>query len=242
MEKHNTFKEYFERFQMALKSHHIDREYRIRSFFANLNFRLDNYHQSKKLMDVYLSNEFNIFELISPDENKLSDIISDLLDVHGTHGQGDSFLHEFLTISNISVTNFSNCKIIRENITTYISHSNRRIDITIDLDDLGIGIENKPWAIDQTDQIKDYQEHLYKKFNGNFYLVYMTGDGSPPTSIDDELKRNLMNQGKLIMFPYPSLFLKWLKLCKKQCESEKYRWFLRDFIEYIVTNFSFAQF
>lgn len=227
---------------MALKSHHISQENKIRSYFTDLNFRLDNYRQSKKLMDIYLSNDFNVFDLISPDENKLSDIVSDLLNAHGNHGQGDLFLREFFSVANISVINFSNCKIIREDATTYISHSNRRIDITIDLDDIGIGIENKPWAIDKTDQIKDYQEHLYKKFNGNFYLVYMTGDGSLPTSIDDELKRNLLDQGKLILFPYPSLFLKWLKLCKKQCESEKYRWFLRDFIEYIITHFSFAGF
>ena len=235
------FKDYFEGVQMVIERQHINREKKISSYFADLNFRLDNYHQSKKLMDVYLSHDFNVFDLISPDENKLSDIISNLLDVSGTHGQGDLFLREFFSVANISASNFSSCKIFREDATTYITHSNRRIDITIDLDDFGIGIENKPWALEQTDQIKDYHEHLYKKYNGNFSLVYMTGDGSPPTSIDDKLKRNLIDQGKLIMFPYPTLFIKWLKLCKRQCESEKYRWFLRDFIEYIITNFSFAE-
>ena len=236
-----TLQEYFEGVQKALKHHHTKHEDNIRRYFTNINFRLYNYHQSKKQMDIYLSSDFNVFDLINPDENKLSNILSDLLDISGTHGQGDLFLREFLSISNISATKLSSSKVFREDATTYISHSNRRIDITIDLDNFGIGIENKPWALDQKDQVQDYQEHLEKKYSGKFTLVYMTGDGSYPTSIDDELKKKLIDQGKLVMFPYPSMFLKWLKLCKKQCESEKYRWFLRDLIEYINTNFSFAE-
>jgi len=227
---------------MTLEKKQIIRKKIIERYFLDLNFRIENFNSTRKRMDVYLSSDFNVFELINPDENKLSDIISDLLDSSGTHAQGDLFLREFLTVANIKKTNTSNYKVVREDATTYICHSNRRIDITIDMATCGIGIENKPWALDQEDQVRDYQEHLNRKYNGNFVLVYMSGDGSDPTSIEEEFKKHLLNQKKLIIFKYPDELIKWLRRCKKECESEKYRWFLRDFIQYVETHFSYNVF
>jgi hypothetical protein len=192
--KRQTFHKYFEDINKVLKSHHTEREKSIKRYFSDISFRMNNFNISKKRLDIYLSNDFNVFELINPDENKLSDIIADLLDVHGTHGQGNLFLYEFFSVANINQKNISNFKVVREDTTTYISRSNRRIDITIDLGDFGIGIENNPWASDQADQVNDYKEHLDKKFSGNFSIVYVTGDGSEPTSIDEKLKRDMMKQ------------------------------------------------
>src|SRR4051794_32824876 len=39
---------------------------------------------------------FNVFSLIKPDENRLSDILADLLDPDGPHGQGNLFLRLLL--------------------------------------------------------------------------------------------------------------------------------------------------
>jgi len=226
---------------MAIGSQRSDYEKTIERYFYDLSFRLINFNAAKKKMDVYLSSDFNVFKLINPDENKLSDIISDLLDSSGNHGQGDLFLREFLSVANITKKHNSDYKVLREDTTTYITHANRRIDITIDIGEWGIGIENKPWAFEQKDQVKDYQEHLDKKYSGDFILVYMTGDGSDPDSIDEELKNLLLDQKKLIIFPYPGQLIDWLRRCQKECESDKYRWFLKDFIEYIDTNFSYIK-
>src|SRR5437762_477168 len=38
---------------------------------------------------------FRVLSLLSPDENRLSDIIAELLDPHGSHGQGTAFLTLF---------------------------------------------------------------------------------------------------------------------------------------------------
>lgn len=213
----------------------------IRCYFDDLNFRINNYLQHKKHINVYLSTDFNVFNIINPDENKISNVVYDLLNTSGTHGQNDLFLNSFLSVIGMSSVSFKKFKIFREDSTKFILNNSRRIDITIDFDNFGIGIENKPWSYDQTDQIKDYNDHLNKKYKENYKLVYMVGDGRYPTSIDKELLQNLEKQGKLIIFPYPTLFLKWLELCKKQCESEKFRWFIRDFIEYINTHFTLAE-
>jgi hypothetical protein len=233
--------QYFEGIKMAIGSQRANFKKTIERYFIDLSFRLRNFNAAKKRMDVYLSSDFNVFKLINPDENKLSDIISDLLDSSGTHGQGDLFLREFFSEANIRNKYNPNYKVLREDTTAYITHANRRIDITLDMGKWGVGIENKPWASDQKDQVKDYQEHLDKKYSGNFTLVYMTGDGSGPDIDDEELKDRLLNQEKLIIFPYPGKVINWLICCQKECESDKYRWFLKDLIEYIDTKFSYSK-
>jgi PD-(D/E)XK nuclease superfamily len=58
--------------------------------------------------------------------------------------------------------------VVREDATRYIIASQRRIDITIDFGNAGIGIENKPWAGEQPDQLRDYAAHLAKKYREIF--------------------------------------------------------------------------
>jgi len=208
-------------------------------YYSDLRFRLTNFAAAKKKLDIYLSSEFNVLNVINPNENKLSDIISDLLDSSGTHGQGDLFLRLFLSTIGQSDRYISRYRVVREDPTTHISNSSRRIDITLDFGNYGIGVENKPWALDQEDQVKDYVYHLDKKYKGNFALVYIPGDGSNPTSIEESLLKSLIDQGKFYILPYPGQLVMWLHSCVKECESDKYRWFLKDLMKYIDTNFTY---
>ena len=68
-----------------------------------------------------------------------------------------------------------------------------------------MGIENKPWAIEQTDQIKDYVEHMRAKY-GDFAIVYLSGDGSEPQSIDEQERVKLTRANRLIVFSYNTSF------------------------------------
>ncbi len=214
---------------------------KVDNFFSMLSFRLKNFMTAKKKLDLYLAIDFNVFNFIKPDENRLSDILSNLLDPSGSHGQNDMFLKEFLKVIELDSfpNNLINCKVIREVSTSYIKKSQRRIDIILDFGDSGIGIENKPWAIEQEDQIKDYCEHLKRKYKDKFFLIYLSGDGSEPSSIEDVEKKDLQKQNKLKVLSYSENFRKWLESCYKECNSEKIRWFIKDFIEYIDNNFKY---
>ena len=58
---------------------------------------------------------------------------------------------------------------MREDSTVYVQAFQSRIDITLDFGDgdAGLGIENKPWAGEQPDQLQDYQAHLSKKYSSD---------------------------------------------------------------------------
>ncbi len=76
---------------------------------------------------------FSVFDYIEADENRLSDIFADLLDPNGHHGQGERFLE--LLVERLRISLPSHCqtpRVNREELTTYLSNSRRRIDILID--------------------------------------------------------------------------------------------------------------
>jgi hypothetical protein len=126
-----------------------------------------------------------VFDYIRPKENRLSDLIRDLLDANGAHGQGDIFLRDFIeTVCATTPASWTFRSAIRENSTSLIESHRRRIDIVVDLQSFGIGIENKPWADDQEDQIRDYVAHLERRFAGKFVIVYLSSAGEGPTSIE----------------------------------------------------------
>jgi hypothetical protein len=129
--------------------------------------------------------------------------------------------------------------LIREDTTAYISRSLRRMDIAIDFNkEFAIVIENKPWAGDQKDQIKDYRENLEKEYNGKYFLLYLSPYGNPPSSwsIDEDLRKSLEDEKKLMTISYFDI-KKWLEICYKECKAEKVRWFLRDFTDYVEEMF-----
>lgn len=101
-------------------------------YFFEVQFLMKIYNKGKKETDLSLASDFNVFNYINPNENRLSDIFADLLDPNGNHGQRDVFLKEFLNITNQNKkVALMNCKIVREDITNYISNNLRRIDITL---------------------------------------------------------------------------------------------------------------
>ncbi|HEX3797904.1 MAG TPA: PD-(D/E)XK nuclease family protein [Verrucomicrobiae bacterium] len=130
-------------------------------FFSAVGIRVENERKRKEKIDLRKATRFNIFSLIDPDENKLSDILKDLLDPKGTHGQGALFLQLFFKSLQIDADPqlLVAAKIHRETQTYGISKFRRRIDVMIDAA-VCIAMENKVDSPDQEDQIKDYLEHL----------------------------------------------------------------------------------
>lgn len=58
----------------------------LSNYYNNLKYRLQVFRISKKSTDQYIASDFNLFDFICPNENMLSDIISELIDVNGNHG------------------------------------------------------------------------------------------------------------------------------------------------------------
>lgn len=206
-----------------------DSDYRQRliNFSSILQQKLKNYREMKRYMDRFLSTDFNVFKRIEPDENTLSDIIADLLNPTGSHGQRRMFLDAFLRRINTNGSLLEQpCEVRRE-----FPCDSGRIDILVTFNSgFRIGIENKLGAGEGYDQVRRYRDCLNRVSGGQFRLIYLTPDGREPDSISPG------DENRLLLMSYCSDILEWLRECCQLCKSDKFRWFLRDFMDYISTR------
>jgi hypothetical protein len=238
----NTLYSFFEGLKSDLNKHSFSYKTKFVNFFENLSFKMKLFRQFKKQADRYLSSDFNIFDTINPDENKLSDIIGNILNINGTHGQDRLFLNEFIDFLKrkdlkIPTDNYD-YKVFRE------VSANGRIDILLESDSFALIIENKPFALDQKDQINRYYEAMKVKHNNNLAVLHLNKNKELPKNFSDPMKKmqleNLLKVNKLVVVSYFEL-IEYLTFCYQKCESEKFRYFLNDFIEYISKNFKMAE-
>jgi len=122
--------------------------------------------------------KFKVFSFFRPDENTLSRVLSDLLNPRGDHGQGTIFLDGFLEcIGHSELAAASSRAVVRYQDTSHWAEFGIP-DITVDLGDYLICIENKPFARDQPDQLERYRRFMEKRRPQAFCLVYLSGNGS----------------------------------------------------------------
>ena len=216
-------------------------------FYSVLKAKLKPYRDAKQHLDRFLSTDFNVFKWIEPEKNLLPDqirrfeilrsaFIADLLRDKGSHGQQRKFLDAFLqVIGQPDLKDEMLQEVGREVWIGRNSESSRGfMDILVKFNDFGLAIENKLSHIEQPDQLQRYYEFLNEKYGTNgFCLVYLTPDGRKPESIEGSLREELMNERKLICISYNRDMLKWLEECCRLCESDKFRWFLRDFMDHL---------
>jgi hypothetical protein len=85
-------------------------------------------HQDRNKKDAV---EFNVFRYITADENGLSRILADLLDVRGVHGQQALFLSTFLDLIGKSLWDATSCRFVECEQQTDALGTKRRIDIVV---------------------------------------------------------------------------------------------------------------
>lgn len=221
----------------------VTRQYSNRdvvAFFSLLSHKRKSEQEALRRLDHYLSTRFNVFDLLRPNELLLSTVMAELLNPAGSHGQGWRFLHAFMQrIGREDLAQLQPRRVEVEAPTRYLAHSTRRFDVLLEFDEFGFVIENKPWAADQEKQVSDYLDELRTVYGDAHCLVYLTPNGSePPTSSipPTDLKRT-QEQGNLVLMSFRDDIRGWLEACIAQCASDKYRWFLRDFLAYIELNF-----
>jgi hypothetical protein len=217
----------------------VEFEKNVQSYFDDSNNFLEIHNHYQKEIERYTSINFNLFKFIYVDENKISEIIVDILNPNGEHGQGNLFLNVFLEI--LGIPKKDKLPLIdREVLTRQHVNNLRRMDILIDWFDFGIMIENKPRYDDKTNQLKDYAEDLGNKYGvNNFVMVYLSNDGHLPSevSISKELKEELEIKNQFIHITYNDKFKKWIEKCINVCQSDKYKWFLKDFLDYTLNKY-----
>jgi len=211
----------------------VARGERLHVFTRVLQEKIRAHERATRHLNQYLSVEFNVFDYIGVGETALSRVLRDLLDPSGAHGQGATFLAAFLRKCGLSIqlpNDKVSTRVQDEMRTANIDAADRRIDLVIEIGDLRIGIENKPYARDQQDQVLAYSQDLSYKNPDAWYLVYLTPDGRPPSeySVPSHLAAKYRASGRLIELSYAKDIAEWLAECIRECISDKYRWFLRD--------------
>ena len=212
----------------------------LQSFFDTLGLRLRLASEARREKNVFLALDFNVFSFIRPDEARLSDLIAELLSPDGKHGQGDTFLRLFIEQLGIDINRGApkpSAKVLREEPVTYPPNSYGLIDIVVDLGSYGIGIENKPWAGEQKEQMARYHNHLEHAYPNGFCLVYLSAYGGHPETLTTELQKTLKEAGKFRVLSYRSGIRKWLRECEKECKADKIRWLINDFEAFLSTEF-----
>ena len=240
---------------------------RYRRFFAELAPRLDTARALDIELDRHLARRFNVFDYAKTDELGLSKILADLLDPHGPHGQGALFLERFvkrlgkpLFRPNLSDSRNSVVgRLVHRKKQRPVEHvitANRRIDIYIQIGDGDaahcLAIENKPYAGDQKNQVKDYLEYLWEQYGERFVLIYLSPTGEGPSNWSIPEKELGKWHGQFAILPYCTVdserdhdakkeepdgfeafrlsnsLADWFKQCRRACEVDRLRWFLRD--------------
>ena len=207
----------------------------LQHFFASVKHRVKLAETRQRRIDKRRATGFNVFHLIEPDENKLSDILADLLDPKGNHGQGDLLLR--LLFKQLGLGSHAkltkNTAVQREAPTHGILKYRRRMDVFVEAGALLV-IENKLDSLEQRDQVKDYLEHLRQCMRDRrTRLIYLTPDGRQPESLLPSVIEQEQKSGRLHCWSYQGELRAWLESCRRQCESQRIRDFLSDFITYI---------
>ena len=222
----------------------------------------------ERQLDQRLALRFNVLDFLRTDELGLSRIMADLLDPDGAHGQGALFLKTLLRRLAERERSAGMEATLREMCTAVDRHAphirvvterridrNRRIDVSIEIDGTRcIAIENKPYAGDQPDQVKDYLAFLQQEYPDRFLLLYLSPAGDPPSGSSMTKDDRETHGDRFLAMPYcvsaaravsPSddascgsySIADWADDCRAHCDVDRLRWFLLDIKEYVQRTF-----
>lgn len=162
---------------------------------------------------------FNIFKVCGIDHYELqhSAIIAEMLDPHGSHGQGCLYLKLFMEVYGSKLC-FGELRpediSVKKEERSYDDNEeyNGRMDIFVEYKKKPfLIIENKLFAKDQSIQLKKYNSEAIRRKakEGEYEIVYLTLDGKDAS--DDSGEGVIYNK-----MSYSKDIIKWLDLCIKK--------------------------
>lgn len=211
---------------------------------------LEDYRKNNKIK----AEDFNLFQILGVAHYEVSThsaVLRELLDSNGTHGQGNLFFVEFLSmlaekgiIPKNEVMSYST-----KPFDDYICEAERsvytgRIDIIIERLDgdfpFCLIVENKVWAEDQEKQIERYWQELDSKKSmpiGRKKILYLSLDGHLPSewSIDNSVRQELEGKNVLHCISYKQDIKQWLENALSKVESEKVKYSLMQYMDVFKT-------
>jgi hypothetical protein len=165
-------------------------------------------------------NIFNVVGLRSEEVRLHSAFIAELLNPKGSHGVGDLFLKEFLSIIDtpldyININSLSQNEITERDIGRITDTEGGKIDIIIEDGNHAIIIENKIYAGDQKRQLMRYYNYGNKRFPNGFKLIYLTLDGHEASSYSLGNK-----EYEYLNISYEDEIIEWLDICSEIAEDK----------------------
>ena len=223
-------------------------------FVDELAPRLETARALERQLDAQLARRFNVFDYLRRDELGLSRIVADLLNPEGKHGQGASFLQLLLDGCDMKTAS-PEARAVEVEVEKAIK-DNRRLDICVRIGGFCLAIENKPYAGDQPNQIRDYLEWLRAKPFEKYALIYLSPSGEPPSpesvkqadleALGDAAQFQIMsyhgteggewNDG-FDRYRCPYALAAWFADCRKNCRADRLWWFLREAEEFCKRRF-----
>jgi hypothetical protein len=185
-----------------------------------------------------LAPDFNVFDFLAPDELRLSSILAWLLSPTASHGQGTLFLAEFLHELELDwpIDGLEGARVDIEVGTP----ERRRVDLVVRMTGAVLGIENKPFAADQPNQVADYLVWLDREApERRRCLVYLAGTLGGIPSEGSIAAAALVDRHAAQQFratSYPAL-LPWLARCRGLCGADSVASFIDAMMRYIRSQF-----
>jgi PD-(D/E)XK nuclease superfamily len=208
----------------------------IEQLLNEVGFKIATLREARNRFADQLAPEFRIFDYLRTDEMGLSRCIAGLLDPKGKHGQGSLFLKEFLkTILGEGSHWETKANDLVNIVLEKQANGQRRIDIYLEFQNGIIGIENKPWAGCQDNQLSDYADYLQSNSGGkNWLLVFLSKRDPENRSITTERRDELENDGRYIQLNYTEI-VGWLEICAFKANAPVVRVFIEELAKFIRT-------
>ncbi|PTQ86623.1 PD-(D/E)XK nuclease family protein [Nitrosomonas ureae] len=208
---------------------------KINSLLEEVTFKVATLNEASERFADRLAPDFSIFDYLRTDEIGLSRCIADLLNPMGKHGQKEVFLEAFLEkIGWLGNTKVKSVRLEEQ------ANDQRRIDISLKFESGEIiGIENKPWAGDQKNQLSDYASFIEKEAGGeNWLLIYLSNnepsDSSGINKVKEQLKE-FKDEKKFVQLDYTSI-IEWLEVCACKSKALIVRLFVEELAKFIRMN------
>jgi PD-(D/E)XK nuclease superfamily len=207
----------------------------IATLLHEVHFKLSTNKAARNKFAKELAPDFRIFDYLRNDELGISRCIADLLNPVGTHAQGAVFLTEFLKLIGYDTPWHMDCRKNSVEVEKQIEKQ-RRIDIFIELANIVIGIENKPWAGDQENQLSDYASFL-KKTAGNkkWMLIYLCNWEPSSYSMVENERVAMEESGNFLTLNFSQL-AEWLDSCVSKTKVLAVRVFIDELGKFVRTR------
>ena len=180
-----------------------------------------------------LAPDFSLMDWLKNDELALSRYLRFLLSPDETHGQSSLFLKGFLSLIEKSghdspITTGGSHHKVRVDYEVTIENR-RKIDLLMTSSEGFIAIENKPWAADQENQLRDYALWL-NNCERPWKLIYLCnqdpGEWTLPGNTPEALKQHILT------ISWHEV-VKWLNECLLHVRAGAVKIFVESLIKYI---------